>query len=214
MKHTLNFLLSPIIMQLEMPSQVALILSSIGTGAMFSPPAPMISSLKRPVIRTIPRASFTPSSPECSQPSSSIDSSFFALICATCSAPRSGLAAYPIMMWRPRKQISPFSASPGCFMLSVSGHSCLAPSPPCLKIFTSVPGICQPQEPHTCARSVDHVVAPVHSDIPYTSFTNMPSEPKYSSVATWMGAAPVKPNLHSVRPMAALIFCATLSATP
>jgi hypothetical protein len=39
------------------PGQRSLMLSSMGTGAMFSPPAPMMSSLYRPVIFTIPRSS-------------------------------------------------------------------------------------------------------------------------------------------------------------
>jgi hypothetical protein len=61
-RHPINLYISPTIIILEQGGQKILKLSSIGTGAMFSPPAPIISSLIRPVIfkwpsfKTIPRS--------------------------------------------------------------------------------------------------------------------------------------------------------------
>mmetsp|Transcript_99105 Transcript_99105/g.284779 ORF Transcript_99105/g.284779 Transcript_99105/m.284779 type:complete len:224 (-) Transcript_99105:1772-2443(-) len=79
---TLYFRLSPIIMTSAMPSQAFFTASSTGTGAMFSPPSPMMISLKRPVIFVIPCSVINALSPECSQPSLSIDSAHFFAISA------------------------------------------------------------------------------------------------------------------------------------
>ena len=49
-KHVRNFFLSPIRTTLEMHGKADLMLSSIGTGATFSPPAVMMSSFFRPAI--------------------------------------------------------------------------------------------------------------------------------------------------------------------
>mmetsp|Transcript_17801 Transcript_17801/g.43578 ORF Transcript_17801/g.43578 Transcript_17801/m.43578 type:complete len:236 (+) Transcript_17801:1322-2029(+) len=63
-KHTLNFFLSPNIMMLDTSSHSFFTLSSIGTGATFSPPAPIMISLYRPVIISIPFLPMLPLSPE------------------------------------------------------------------------------------------------------------------------------------------------------
>mmetsp|Transcript_42352 Transcript_42352/g.83187 ORF Transcript_42352/g.83187 Transcript_42352/m.83187 type:complete len:216 (+) Transcript_42352:795-1442(+) len=84
---TLNFFLSPTIITFDMNGQLALMVSSMGMGAMFSPPAVMISSLIRPVMYTRPFSSICPTSPECSQPLSSIASLHL-----------SSLLMYPCMM--------------------------------------------------------------------------------------------------------------------
>ena len=74
--------LSPIIIALEMPGRSSLSLSSTGTGAMFSPPAVMMSSLMRPVMASMSvSASTLPTSPDLSQPSSSMVSSVLAWLC-------------------------------------------------------------------------------------------------------------------------------------
>mmetsp|Transcript_14058 Transcript_14058/g.34827 ORF Transcript_14058/g.34827 Transcript_14058/m.34827 type:complete len:221 (-) Transcript_14058:1698-2360(-) len=112
-KMTLYFFLSPTIITLEIAVKLLLIQSSIGTGATFSPPAVMISSLYRPVMRKKPSLSMQALSPESIQPSGKIASAFFFFTSCRCSSPRSGLARYPIMMWRPRKHSSPCSCSVG-----------------------------------------------------------------------------------------------------
>eukprot|EP00438_Fugacium_kawagutii_P006399 Skav224252 [mRNA] locus=scaffold2636:14703:15730:- [translate_table: standard] len=53
----LYFRLSPTIITFESAGAAFLIASSTGTGAIFSPPAPMINSLYRPVILTTPLVS-------------------------------------------------------------------------------------------------------------------------------------------------------------
>ena len=68
---TKNFCLSPTSIQLlTILGSSALILSSIGTGATFSPPAVIISSFSRPVIYKYPSASILAISPVRSQSSS------------------------------------------------------------------------------------------------------------------------------------------------
>ena len=57
----LNGRLSPTIIAFEMAGHAFLSASSTGTGAMFSPPAPISSSLYRPVTRTMPCTSMQPS---------------------------------------------------------------------------------------------------------------------------------------------------------
>mmetsp|Transcript_23868 Transcript_23868/g.67610 ORF Transcript_23868/g.67610 Transcript_23868/m.67610 type:complete len:206 (+) Transcript_23868:192-809(+) len=89
---TLYLRLSPTIMTSAMPSQPFFTSSSMGTGAIFSPPSPIISSLYRPVIFTMPCIVIMPLSPECSQPSLSMASAVFLFISATCSLPISGQA--------------------------------------------------------------------------------------------------------------------------
>jgi len=49
-KQAMKRYISPTTIMLEQGGQTALKLSSMGTGAMFSPPAPIISSLILPVI--------------------------------------------------------------------------------------------------------------------------------------------------------------------
>jgi hypothetical protein len=56
-------------MQLEMNFKFFLTSSSMSTGATFSPPAVMISSLIRPVIVKLPCLSILPTSPEWRNPS-------------------------------------------------------------------------------------------------------------------------------------------------
>mmetsp|Transcript_52880 Transcript_52880/g.160710 ORF Transcript_52880/g.160710 Transcript_52880/m.160710 type:complete len:230 (-) Transcript_52880:597-1286(-) len=207
--------LSPTMITSAMPSQCFLTASSMGTGAMFSPPSPMMSSLYRPVILIMPCAVIMPLSPECNQPSSSIVSAVFFRISCKCAGPKSGQAMYPIMMFRPRKQSSPwYFSSPwstsGAFMHSTFLFKSCGSTKNAL---TSTPGISQPHEPHTWAWSVENVQAPVHSDMPYTSLMNMFSDPKYSIVSTRIGAAPVKANLHWSRPSLALTFPSTSLAT-
>mmetsp|Transcript_26468 Transcript_26468/g.56187 ORF Transcript_26468/g.56187 Transcript_26468/m.56187 type:complete len:215 (+) Transcript_26468:199-843(+) len=107
----LYFRWSPTIMISFMPSQLFLTWSSMGTGAMFSPPSPMISSLYLPVIFTMPASVTMPLSPEWSQPSASIVSAFFFIISWTCAGPKSCCAMYPIMTCLPRKQSSPWNSS-------------------------------------------------------------------------------------------------------
>merc|ERR1711865_613772 len=87
----LYFRLSPIIITLDTPLQNDLKAFSIGTGAIFSPPAPMISSLYLPVILSIPSLVIQPLSPECSQPSSSIDWLVLSRISDICASPSSAL---------------------------------------------------------------------------------------------------------------------------
>mmetsp|Transcript_49936 Transcript_49936/g.133668 ORF Transcript_49936/g.133668 Transcript_49936/m.133668 type:complete len:204 (+) Transcript_49936:124-735(+) len=89
---TLYLRLSPTIMTSATPSHIFFTWSSIGTGAMFSPPSPMISSLYLPVIFTMPCSVIMPLSPECSQPSLSIVSAVFLVISWTCCGPMSGWA--------------------------------------------------------------------------------------------------------------------------
>jgi hypothetical protein len=74
---------------------------------------------------------------------------------------------------------------------------------------TSVPATAQPTQPVRKAMGVENVVAPVHSDIPYSSQMVMPSFPKKSSVDLAMGAAAVPANLHSSRPSFSLMTLST-----
>mmetsp|Transcript_2433 Transcript_2433/g.5540 ORF Transcript_2433/g.5540 Transcript_2433/m.5540 type:complete len:375 (-) Transcript_2433:2658-3782(-) len=164
-RQVLYFFLSPTIMQLEIAGQSFLMFSSIGTGATFSPPAVMINSLYRPVTFTMPFCPMTPMSPLWSQPSSSIASAVCFSIWATCSAPKSGLAMYPIMMWRPRKHNSPCSSSVGLKMSFAGGHSFLF-LPSTLNTFTCTPGAADPQLPQRWCSSVDTVVIAELSLIP------------------------------------------------
>mmetsp|Transcript_1892 Transcript_1892/g.2609 ORF Transcript_1892/g.2609 Transcript_1892/m.2609 type:complete len:310 (-) Transcript_1892:1469-2398(-) len=175
---TLKGFLSPTIMIFATAGCRSLTFPSTGTGATFSPPAPMISSLYRPVILIMPRVSIQPLSPEWSQPSSSIADSFFFFV-HSCppSSLKSGFARYPIMICRPRKQISPCSSSVALNISLARGHSSYFPSLASRRIFTSHPGAANPHDPHSCTSSSEMVVAPVHSDIPYTSLTRMPSDP-------------------------------------
>mmetsp|Transcript_34994 Transcript_34994/g.64811 ORF Transcript_34994/g.64811 Transcript_34994/m.64811 type:complete len:220 (+) Transcript_34994:675-1334(+) len=147
---TMNFFLSPTIMMLEMAGCNFLTLASIGTGATFSPPAPMMSSLYRPVILIIPFSSMQPLSPEWSHPFLSMaDMFFFFAHSEPPSSLKSGFARYPIMMWRPRKQSSPCSSSVALnrsFALLTSTYS---PSLPSFRILNSIPGIGYPHEPHS-----------------------------------------------------------------
>mmetsp|Transcript_8157 Transcript_8157/g.18664 ORF Transcript_8157/g.18664 Transcript_8157/m.18664 type:complete len:270 (-) Transcript_8157:88-897(-) len=167
-KATLYFRLSPSIMTSLMPSHALFTHSSMGTGAMFSPPSPMMSSLYLPVIFTMPCAVTMPLSPEWSHPSASMVSAFLASMSLRCSGPRSGHAMYPIMIVRPRKQSSPWYSSSALSRWGARGHSVflLMSLGSTAKTFTSKPGISQPMEPHWCASSVDMVLAPAHSDMP------------------------------------------------
>ena len=77
----LYFLLSPTIMTLEIAGRKDLRASSTGTGAMFSPPAVMMSSLMRPVMLSKSVfGSMAPTSPLCNHPSSSMLSLVFAML--------------------------------------------------------------------------------------------------------------------------------------
>mmetsp|Transcript_91477 Transcript_91477/g.244962 ORF Transcript_91477/g.244962 Transcript_91477/m.244962 type:complete len:253 (-) Transcript_91477:2480-3238(-) len=216
-KQVLYLRLSPTIMALEIAGHSLLMLSSIGIGATFSPPAVIISSLYRPVTLIIPSSPFTPMSPLCNQPSSSIASLVRASISATCSAPRSWFAMYPIIMCRPRKQSSPCSASLGLKMSRATGHSTFLVGvfSSALKILTCVPGAANPQLPQTCRKSVDSVVNAVDSLIPYNSLITIPSDPKYSRVSSAIGAAPVTQSLVHSSPSAARTLDSTVpSARP
>jgi len=65
-----NFFLSPMTVALEtMSFSSYLMLSSIGTGGMFSPPAVIISSFSLPVIHRYPSLSIFPTSPVRNHPS-------------------------------------------------------------------------------------------------------------------------------------------------
>mmetsp|Transcript_10722 Transcript_10722/g.39724 ORF Transcript_10722/g.39724 Transcript_10722/m.39724 type:complete len:256 (+) Transcript_10722:159-926(+) len=152
-RHELNLRLSPIIITLEMPGRRDFSLSSIGTGAMFSPPAVMISSLMRPVMpsRLVVGSTF-PTSPECNHPSASTVSSVFSALCM-----------YPIITCRPRKQTSP---SPG---LSLEGS---------WSILISTPGSVVPHVPLMKYEGLPQVCGPVFSLMPYTSTMLIVSEPK------------------------------------
>jgi hypothetical protein len=61
-------------MTFAIPPHTSLMASSIGTGAMFSPPAVMMSSLYRPVILSMPFVPMHPLSPLQSHPRSLIAS--------------------------------------------------------------------------------------------------------------------------------------------
>jgi hypothetical protein len=67
------------------------------------------------------------------------------------------------MMLRPRKQISPCSASVGAAGFRAGGT--VVPLSE-FNTATSTPGIAKPHEPALCVSSRLHVQAPVHSDIP------------------------------------------------
>mmetsp|Transcript_13433 Transcript_13433/g.20123 ORF Transcript_13433/g.20123 Transcript_13433/m.20123 type:complete len:218 (-) Transcript_13433:1496-2149(-) len=165
---TLYFFLSPYIIIFEMIGQIFLMLDSSGTGATFSPPAPIISSLYLPVIFSMPDSLMHPLSPECIHPSLSIAPSFFFFMSATCSSPIFGLAIYPIIIERPRKQISPCSSSVASKMFLAGGHSffTLISFSSTLNTFTSTPGTPKPQDPQRWHVGVEPVVPPVDSDIP------------------------------------------------
>ena len=81
--------------------QIVLSESSINTGATFSPPAVIISSLILPVIFTNPSLSFVPRSPEWMYPSASRVSR------VACS-----LLRYPMKLFLPLKHTSPSFSSP------------------------------------------------------------------------------------------------------
>lgn len=84
----MNLLFSPTSIILLHAGHYSLKLSSIGTGATFSPPAVMISSFIRPVILRYPPLSILPWSPVLKYPNSSIHSlvaySFFKYPIITC----------------------------------------------------------------------------------------------------------------------------------
>mmetsp|Transcript_26240 Transcript_26240/g.81057 ORF Transcript_26240/g.81057 Transcript_26240/m.81057 type:complete len:257 (-) Transcript_26240:1408-2178(-) len=165
-RHTLYLRLSPTMTTLDSAGQCRLIASSTGTGAMFSPPAVMMSSLMRPVMYTCPSASMRPTSPEWSHPSPSMVSCDF-----------SALFMYPIMTWRPRKQISP---SPGLSR------------PSWCSVLSSIGNVIGPHEPNLNMSRRDMVPMPAVSLIPYTSSTSIPIADRKSSVCRGMGAAPVR----------------------
>mmetsp|Transcript_26239 Transcript_26239/g.81051 ORF Transcript_26239/g.81051 Transcript_26239/m.81051 type:complete len:257 (-) Transcript_26239:1296-2066(-) len=175
-RHTLYLRLSPTMTTLDSAGQCRLIASSTGTGAMFSPPAVMMSSLMRPVMYTCPSASMRPTSPEWSHPSPSMVSCDF-----------SALFMYPIMTWRPRKQISP---SPGLSR------------PSTCSVLSSVVGVTEPHEPNLNLYGIDVEPRPHVSLMPYTSPTSMPRAARNSSVSREMGAAPVRHTPHSSSPSA------------
>lgn len=69
--HVKYFLPSPTTIMLEMKGMKDLIWSSMRTGGIFSPPAVMINSLTRPVIKSTFYLFIFPKSPECRYPFSS-----------------------------------------------------------------------------------------------------------------------------------------------
>mmetsp|Transcript_9200 Transcript_9200/g.25073 ORF Transcript_9200/g.25073 Transcript_9200/m.25073 type:complete len:201 (-) Transcript_9200:1335-1937(-) len=165
-KATLYLRLSPTIMTLDRAGQFCFRSASIGTGAMFSPPAPMISSLYRPVILRKPSTPMVPLSPLWSQPSSSMASRVFFSMSATCSAPHCGLARYPIITCRPRKQISPCSSSVSGLPGVLRFASTFSPLGPARKQASSVPISAGPQERNWFAERVQRVTPAEDSLMP------------------------------------------------
>ena len=102
-------LLSPTTITFDMQGRAFFIQFSIRTGVMFSPPAVIISSLALPVMKSQPFSSILPRSPERTKPYRSI-----VLLVS------SGFFKYPIITFRPLRQIYPSASLYFYFFMIVS----------------------------------------------------------------------------------------------